>query len=704
MPIRKGVALAVLALFYVSILACQSNDDAPQIDADAAHAPAAVTRERLVAASDEPRNWITHGGDYAEQRFSRLDSIDTQNVGELGLAWSFDLQTDRGVEATPLVDDGVMYVSAPFNLVYALDAVTGERLWDFDPHMDRNWVRNVCCGFVNRGVALYGDKVYIGTLDGRLIAIDRKTGRSVWDVNTVEDGKPYSITGAPRVVEGKVVIGNSGADFGVRGYVSAYDTETGALVWRTYTVPGNPAKGFESEAMERAAETWTGEWWIAGGGGTPWDGMAYDPELRQLYVGTGNGSPYVRWLRSPGGGDNLYLSSILALDPDTGEQIWHYQETPAESWDYTATAPIMLVDLEIEGRLRKTLLHAPKNGFFFVLDRTDGSFISAEPFTTVTWALGYDENGRAIENPEKDFRESPKFIRPSPYGGHSWQPWSYHPETGLVYFPKRDMGSIFAGVKEWEYNPKSWNMGFDTASLDSFSESDGGPMTASLIAWDPVAQKEVWSVPHVTGFNGGTLATAGGLVFQGSSDGRFVAYRATDGEKLWESPASTGVIAGPITYEVDGEQYVAVTAGWGASFAWSGGPLALAAGVRGGGRVLTFKLGATGVVPTGKAPLGPVPKPTFQVESTEAERAQGKELFHFYCSVCHGPMAVAGGSVPDLRHLPEAKHALFDDIVRGGLLQQGGMPAFPDQLDPDETRSIQAWILEQALLASATED
>jgi len=243
-------------------------------------------------------------------------------------------------------------------------------------------------------------------------------------------------------------------------------------------------------------------------------------------------------------------------------------------------------------------------------------------------------------------------------------------------------------------------MGFDTASLDSFSESDGGPMTASLIAWDPVGQKEVWSVPHVTGFNGGTLATAGGLVFQGSADGRFVAYRSTNGEKLWESPASTGVIAGPVTYEVDGEQYVTVTAGWGASFAWSGGPLALAAGVRGGGRVLTFKLGAKGSVPTGKPPLGPVPRPTFQLASTDAERAEGKKLFHFYCSVCHGPMAVAGGSVPDLRHLPESKHAIFDDIVRGGLLKHGGMPAFPDQLDAAETRSIQAWILEQARLAS----
>jgi len=687
-----------LALFACGLvlLACTQAPKSEKGEKGEKQEESPVSDARLRDAASESESWLTHGGDYAEQRFSKLSEIDEDNVTRLGLAWSFDLQTERGVEATPLVADGVMYVSAPFSVVYALDAATGARRWTYDPHMDRDWVRNVCCGFVNRGVALYGDNVYVGTLDGRLIAIDRHTGEPVWDVDTVEDGKPYSITGAPRVVEGKVVIGNAGADFGVRGYVSAYDAETGELAWRTYTVPGNPADGFESAAMERAAQTWTGEWWVAGGGGTPWDGMAYDPELRLLYVGTGNGSPPVRWLRSPGGGDNLYLSSILALEPDTGEIVWHYQETPAESWDYTATAPILLADLEIDGRLRKVLLHAPKNGFFFVIDRSDGSFISAEPFTSVTWALGYDEDGRPIENPEKDFRDGARFIRPSPYGGHSWQPMSFHPGTGLVYFPKRDMGSIFVADPDWAYRPKTWNMGFDTAAFSSFSLTDGGPMSESLIAWDPVAQREVWSVPHVTGFNGGTLATAGGLVFQGSADGRFVAYRATDGEKLWESPASTGVVAGPITYEVDGEQYVAVTAGWGASFAWSAGELALAAKVRGGGRVLAFKRGADGVVPTGNEPLGPVPMPTFALESSADERQHGMQLFHFYCSVCHGPMAVAGGSVPDLRHLPKEKHVLFDDIVRGGLFQTNGMPAFADLLSDDELHAIQAWILGRA--------
>ncbi|MBW2270138.1 MAG: PQQ-dependent dehydrogenase, methanol/ethanol family [Deltaproteobacteria bacterium] len=678
------LALSACSLLLFACSQAPSGDPTPAADA------------RLLGAASEPGSWLTHGGSYAEQRFSTLSSIDEGNVAELGLAWSFDLQTERGVEATPLVADGVMYVSAPFSIVHALDAATGELRWTYDPNSDRSWSRNVCCGFVNRGVALYGDKIYVGTLDGRLVAVERASGSLVWEVSTVEGDRPYSITGAPRVVEGKVIIGNAGADFGVRGYVSAYDAETGELAWRTYTVPGNPADGFESPAMERAAETWTGEWWVAGGGGTAWDGMAYDPELRLLYVGTGNGAPSVRWLRSPDGGDNLYLASILALDPATGEIVWHYQENPAESWDYTATQPLLLADLEIDGRQRKVILHAPKNGFFFVIDRSDGSFISAEPFTTVTWALRYDENGRPVENPEADYRDEPKFIRPSPYGGHSWPPMSFHPGTGLVYFPKRDMGSIFASDPDWEYRPKTWNTGLDTAAFSEFSFSDGGPMSAALVAWDPVAQREVWSVDHVTGFNGGTLSTAGGLVFQGSSDGRFVAYRATDGEKLWESPTGTGVMAGPVTYTVAGEQYVAVAAGWGASFAMNGGQLALAAGVRGGGRVLTFKLGGRAQVPPGKAPLGPVPEPTYALESTEEEREQGMALYHFYCSVCHGPQAVAGGSVPDLRHLTEENHALFDAIVRGGLRQVQGMPAFADLLSTADIHAIQAWILGRA--------
>ncbi len=663
-----------------------------------------VDDARLRGAAREPQSWLTHGGTYLEQRYSPLARIDEGNVGRLGLAWSFDLETQRGVEGTPLYADGVLYATAPWSVVHALDAATGELLWTHDPGVPRSYARSICCGVVNRGAALHGDHVLVGTLDGRLVAIDRASGERVWETSTVEDTGRYSITGAPRVVEGRVIIGNAGADFGARGYVSAYDAETGELAWRTYTVPGNPADGFESPAMEAAARTWTGEWWRAGGGGTVWDSMAYDPELRLLYVGTGNGSPYPRWLRSPGGGDNLYLASILALRPDTGEIVWHYQTTPAETWDYTATQHILLADLEIDGRTRRVAMQAPKNGFFFVIDRETGEFISAEPIVDVTWASGYDDRGRPIET-DVDYRREPKFVKPSPYGAHSWPPMSYHPGTGLVYLPVRDMGAIFKIDPDWEYTPGDWNTGLDTSAFASFGseEAAGGSVEAFLLAWDPVAQREAWRVPHVTAFNGGTLSTAGNLVFQGSADGRFVAYRATDGHKLWESPAGTGVIAGPISYEVDGTQHVAVAAGWGGSFALSGGDAALAASVRGGGRLLVYRLDGDAPVPGPLLPpAGPVPAPTFAMESTAAERERGLRVYHAQCSPCHGPMAVGGGSgVPDLRYSDASVHEQYADIVLGGLRVAGGMPSFADLLTADDVRAMQAWILERQRVSAA---
>jgi PQQ-dependent dehydrogenase (methanol/ethanol family) len=661
--------------------------------------PPAVDQVRLVEA--DPRGWLSHGRTYAEQRHSPLDQIDASNVDQLGLAWSFDLMSNRGVESTPLVADGTMYVTAPWSLLYALDARTGKRLWTYDPGVPRDLARDICCGVVNRGAALYGDKVFLGTLDGRLIALARATGEVVWSVDTREPGWPYSITGAPRVVEGRVVIGNAGADLGARGYVSAYDAETGELDWRTYTVPGDPALGFESAAMERAAETWNGEWWKAGGGGTVWDALAYDPELRLLYVGTGNGTPHARWLRSPGGGDNLYLSSILALRPETGELVWHYQTTPGDTWDYTATQHILLADLEIDGRSRKVLMQAPKNGFFFVIDRETGEFISAEAFAAVTWASHVDDQGRPVET-DTDFREVAKFVRPSPYGAHSWPPMSFHPETGLVYLPVRDMGSIFKMNPDWDYRPGTWNTGMDMAVFEGFgSDADYERWEAYLLAWDPVAQKEVWRVPHITAFNGGTLSTGRDLLFEGSADGRFVAYRATTGERLWESPVGTGVMAAPITYEVDGEQYVAVAAGWGASFAMSGGEAALKAKVRGGARVLAWKLDGNAPIPPGRPPLGPVPEPAYELESTAAERRRGMLLYQEHCGVCHGPGAIGGGSgVPDLRYASASTHETFSRILLEGLREPGGMPRFDDFLDPADVRAIQAWILEQAHNAS----
>jgi len=676
-----------------SEIATTNTDARPVTDAQP------VTDARLIAA--EPSSWLTHGGTYAEQRYSPLSQIDESNVDKLGLAWSFDMQSERGVEATPLVADGTLYVTGPWSVLYALDAATGEHKWTYDPKIPRSMARQICCGVVNRGPALYADNVYIGTLDGRLVALDRESGRERWSVDTTEPDWPYSITGAPRVVEGKVIIGNAGADLGARGYVSAYDALSGKFVWRTYTVPGNPAKGFESPAMERAAETWTGQWWKAGGGGTVWDALAYDPELQLLYVGTGNGAPHVRWLRSPDGGDNLYLSSILALRPDTGELVWHYQTTPGDTWDYTATQHILLADLEIDGRLRKVLMQAPKNGFFFVIDRTNGEFISAKPFAPVTWASHVDESGRPVET-DTDYREVAKFVRPSPYGAHSWPPMSFHPKTGLVYLPVRDMGSLFKMDAGWHYKPGQWNTGLDMAVYADFG-SDESEFTweAYLLAWDPVAQREAWRLPHITAFNGGTLSTGENLLFEGSADGRFVAYRASDGTKLWESPVGTGVMAGPISYEIDGEQYIAVAAGWGASFALSGGDAALKAKVRGGARVLVWKLGGNAPLPPGRPPLGPVPPPTYTIDSTPAERRRGMALYQQECGGCHGPGGVGGGSgVPDLRYTVEAVHAVFPKIVLEGLREPGGMPRFDDLFDAEDVRLIQAFILQQARIAS----
>ncbi len=698
---RSACALAGLVAAASGCGGAPAPGAAPRSAAAPPAAPAPVDDARLRAA--DPREWLGYGRTPSEQRYSPLDQIDEQNVARLGLAWSFDLGSDRGVEATPLVADGVLYVTGPWSVVHALDAATGRRLWTHDPEVPREYSRSICCGVVNRGAALYGERVYVGTLDGRLVALDRRSGAQVWSTSTLEGDWSYSITGAPRVVRGKVVIGNAGADLGARGYVSAYDAETGALAWRTHSVPGNPAQGFESPAMERAAATWSGEWWSAGGGGTVWDAMAYDPELDLLYVGTGNGTPHARWLRSPGGGDNLFLASILALRPDTGEIVWHYQTTPGETWDYTATQPLLLADLQIGGALRRVILQAPKNGFFFAIDRATGEFLSADPIVETTWARRYDERGRPVENADADYRSEARFVRPSPYGAHSWQPMSFHPNTGLVYLPVLDMGAVYKVDAGWRYRPRTWNTGLDMSAFEKFgSDESGGRWEAFLLAWDPVRRREAWRVPHVTGFNGGTLSAGRNLVFAGSADGQFSAYRASDGARLWQSPVGTGVMAGPISYEIGGEQYVAVAAGWGASFALSGGEAALKARVRGGGRVLAFKLGGTGVVPPGLPPLGPVPPPTYALSASAAELRRGGLLYQIQCSACHGPGAVGGGSgVPDLRYLSAAQHALFADTVLRGLRVPGGMPRFDDLLDAAEVRAIQAFVLDRARAAAA---
>ncbi len=693
---RRAAAAALVVAFSFACRTGRGPDGTPDEETQARlrAATGSVDDARLVAAAGEPANWLTHGGTYAEQRYSLLDKIDADNVSQLGLAWSYETGTDRGLEATPIVADGVIYATASWSVVFALDAKTGEELWRFDPQVPRDTAAKACCDVVNRGVALYKGRVYFGTLDGRLIALDAASGKPVWEVVTVDRTRPYTITGAPRVVEGKVLIGNGGAEFGVRGYLSAYDAESGALAWRVYTVPGDPSKPQESKALQKALKTWKGkDWWKVGGGGTCWDSMAYDPGLRLLFVGTGNGSPWSRFIRSPGGGDNLYLSSILALNPDTGELVWYYQETPGDTWDFTATQHIILADLMVRGKPRKVILHAPKNGFFYVIDRTNGKLISAEKFAEVTWAERIDpKTGRPVPVKSAVYSTRPVVVKPSPHGAHNWQPMSFNPQTGLVYIPAQEIPMIFAVKKGFEYRPGAWNTGADFALI---TEVPRALVSGSLLAWDPVKQKEAWRVPYTTPWNGGTLTTAGNLVFQGTATGNFVAYRADTGAKLWEAPAGTGIVAGPVTYEVGGDQYVSVLAGWGGVFALAGGDAAAAAGVRGGGRLLTFRLGGTAKLPPAPPPpTGAPPGPSSPIVEEPAKRGEG--LYASYCSVCHGAGAVSGGVLPDLRHSAPEVRANFGAIVLGGARSGQGMPSFSKYLQPDDVEAIHAYVQHQA--------
>jgi quinohemoprotein ethanol dehydrogenase len=676
-------------LFFLwFVICCVFFSPAPNAQTESGGAARKIDDAALRNADARTGEWITHGRDYAETRFSPLKQISAETVKKLGLAWSFDTQTDRGLEATPIVVDGMMYTTGSWSIVYALDARTGRLRWKWDPQVPHRYGAKACCDVVNRGVAVYKGKVYVGTLDGRLAALNAATGKPLWSVVTVDQSKMYTITAAPRVVKGNVIIGNGGAEFGVRGYVSAYNADTGKLAWRFHTVPGDPAKPFESPAMEKAAKTWKGEWWKMGGGGTVWDSVAYDAELDLLYVGTGNGSPWNQHVRSPGGGDNLYLSSILALRPATGELVWHYQTTPGDQWDYTATQHIVLADLAIGGRTRKVLMQAPKNGFFYVLDRATGELISAEPYVSVTWAKGVDKTtGRPIENPGVRYPEQPAQIQPGPLGGHNWQPMSFNPQTSLVYIPAQENLFVYLQDRRFQYRPDRWNLGVD---FSIFTDPPPALPTGHLLAWDPVAQKERWRAAYPIMWNGGTLTTAGNLVFQGTADGRFVAYSADKGEKLWEVTIGTGVIASPMTYELGGVQYVSIMAGWGGSFPLTGGSLGLPATP---GRLLTFAI--EGKQPLAKAAPAKLPMLTTIASNASKETiATGAGLFAQYCAVCHGLAALGGGGVlPDLKYSNPAVFEKYQPIVLNGALAEAGMPGFKSALKPADVEAIRAYIV-----------
>jgi quinohemoprotein ethanol dehydrogenase len=661
---------------------------------------AGVSGSRIVAADREPENWMVHGRTYSEQRFGPLKQIDDQSVSQLRLAWFYDLDTHRGQEATPLVIDGVMYFTSAWSKVFALNAGTGTLLWSYDPKVPGEWGVNACCDVVNRGVAAWNGKVFVGTLDGRLIALDAANGHPVWETPTIDRRFRYTITGAPRVVKGKVIIGNGGGEFGVRGYISAYDTETGKLVWRFYTVPGDPSKPFESPILAQAAKTWSGDWWKSGGGGTVWDAIVYDPELDLLYIGTGNGGPWSEKYRSPKGGDNLLTCSIVALKPDTGEYVWHYQEDAADDWDYDSAEQIIMADVSIEGRPRKVLLQAPKNGFFYVIDRTNGTLISAKPFTYINWATGVDmKTGRPMETALARYPGTdPAPVVPGPLGAHSWQPMSYSPLTGLVYIPVNDLGFKYRSAENFEPKKLAANYGIDVVAAGmpqdpKIKKAILDTVKGKLVAWDPLRQKQAWVVERPGPWNGGTLSTAGNLVFEGTASGNFEAYRASTGEKLWSFAAQTGVMAGPITYTIHGEQYIAVLAGWGGVFPLATGEVSFKSGrVRNISRMLVFKLGGTASLPAIELAEEPLLSALPNTASNTTIH-KGEQLFQRYCAACHGDVAVSGGVLPDLRYSGTLDNNEWFSDVLGGMLQSEGMVSFAKELSHEDADSIRAYVV-----------
>jgi quinohemoprotein ethanol dehydrogenase len=676
---------------------------------------------RLADAAKHPQEWPTIGGTYDETRYSTLNQINADTVKDLKVAWYGDFDTNRGQEATPLVVDGVLYTSTAWSKVYAYDAKTGKQLWQYDPKIAGSKGQDACCDVVNRGLAAYDGKVYIGALDGRLIAIDMKTGEEVWSTQTTDVDRPYTITGAPRLVKGKVVIGNGGAELGVRGYVTAYDAQTGKQVWRFYTTP-NPDNKPDNAAsdqilMSKAYQTWGDGWWKkTGGGGTAWDALVFDQENNQLLIGSGNGSPWAHKERNGNGGgagDNLFLSSIIAVDADTGTYKWHYQETPGEEWDFTAVQPIMLTELTINGKPRKVLIHAPKNGFLYVIDRKTGELVSAKPFTKLNWAAGIDpDSGRPVEYPEARYSESGQdfMAEPAAFGAHNWHPMSYNPQTKLVYLPIQEIPLSYKTDPNFVYRPGHgrWNIADGSTSTTLVGPQNEPERIqfsrftkSELVAWDPVAQKEVWRVQHPYVGGGGVLSTAGNLVFQGTPDGTFHAYRADNGSEVWKYKTNNGVVAGAMSYEIDGEQYIAVVTGFGGS---NGMNVPFIDEVKvGNGQIVVFKLNGTAALPIrAVAKLQPptsVPKEQF----TDKQVAEGA-AYYGNCGFCHGAQAISIGMIPDLRRSPAiGDPEMFRSIVLGGALESQGMPNLSDRLDKDQLETIRAYLADRARLLARDE-
>ncbi len=693
----KTVLLAGLTIALSSCNMAQRNEDLvrsinlPEI-ADPLAAPSAG-------------EWTSDGRDYTAQRYSPLTQINAGNVGDLGLAWYADLDTYRGVEATPLYADGMLYNTLSWNITTAYDAATGEVLWTYDPQTMREFGRYACCEPVSRGLAMHGDKVIIATLDGRVIALNRHTGEEIWTSRAFEldTGYAYSITGAPRVFGDKVVVGQSGGDLGVRGFVIALNVETGEKEWKFYLTP-SPTDTPDGEASDSVnammRETWADEglWRELGGGANPWDAIAYDPDLNLVYVGTGNSVPHSRFYRSNNEGDNLFVCSIVALDATSGEYRWHYQMNPGEEWDWTCTQSMISADLEIDGEMRQVIMQAPKNGFFYVLDRVTGEFISAGAHVYQNWNEGFDEDGRPITSDAVRYTTTPLLVAPGPGGAHNWFPMAYSPRTQLAYFPAYQSAFPYAVRPGWEPQPFRSNSGWGAAGDEALRQQ--GELFAQmaqyekawLTAYDPVNQRIAWQVELPRHGNGGVMVTASDLVFEGTTNQTFNAFDARTGEILWEYPTQSAPVAGAITYEMNGEQYIAINAGWGGGAAL----IERGAGIempRAPARLLVFKLGANLEIPPLPENAAPPPEPP-RLTASEDVIARGAILYADTCAVCHGQNAMGG--LADLRHMTRETHAQFNQIVLEGLYLDKGMASFSDILSVEETEAIHGYLIARA--------
>ena len=694
---------------------------AGEVSADSVFA--AIDGDYLKTGGDGS-NWAMTGFSYDEQRHSPLTQINADNVKDLGIAWFADLPDARGQEATPVVVDGKMFISTAWSKVFAYDAKTGKPLWSFDPEVDKARGVKACCDVVNRGVAFWKGQLFVGTIDGRLIALDAATGKELWSAQTLDLKSNGTITGVPRVVKDLVIIGNGGAEFGARGFITAYHADSGKQAWRFYTVPnpkGEPDGAASDDILKTASKTWSaepkkGDWRESGGGGTVWDAIVYDAELDQLYIGVGNGNPWNHGIRSNGEGDNLFLSSIVALKPDTGKYVWHYQETPAETWDYTATQPIILANEKRDGKDFKVIYHAPKNGFFFTIDRVSGKMLAANAYIDgITWATGYDmATSRPIENPEARYEKTGKLYlaNPSALGGHNWHPMSYNPVTGLVYIPALQIGGAYmppVAANEMERKSLGFNTGsaFATADLPddiNFVKAVKAATTGKLVAFDPRTGKAKWTVDHPASWNGGTMTTAGNLVFQGTAMGQFRAYAADTGKQLYNLDVQSGVLSGASTYTVDGEQYVAFLTSKGGAFPLvSGYAGSASSAVPNIPRLIVLKLGGKAALPTLPATLPHIWQPPTQV-GTSADLIAGHSNFQRYCLVCHGPGAVGNGVLPDLRKSGTiADAATWKSVVIDGVLKSNGMVSFASVVTPKEAEQMRAYVISRAHYAKTND-